>query len=393
MKISIPATKNPLHLTYCMNIHSGEEWPAVLAAVRTYACAVRDRLQLQGEFGLGLRLSAKAATTLEQGHKLNEFKKVLRENRLYVFTINGFPYGQFHGVPVKENVYAPDWSTSDRLEYTKSLVRILTELLPANVPGSISTLPGTYGREISPAKYNAILKNLLDAACYCHDIAIAKQRDCCLAIEPEPGCLWETTDDLIRLFTEDLPNYATKAGSNPLAQTADRLGVCLDTCHMAVLYEDIPGAVARLQKHEIPIAKVQLSAGLICRNQAGALRQLESFDEPVYLHQCAVKTSAGILRYPDLEAALKAARGLDQWDEVRTHFHVPLFVDHYGQLYSTGKLLSPEFFDLMRSGICRNLEVETYSFSVLPERYRADAVTENITKELEWVCQKLSRSG
>lgn len=393
MKISIPAKKNFIHLTYCMNIHPGEEWPAVLDAVRTYARAVRDRLQLQGQFGLGLRLSAKAATTLEQGHKLNEFKKVLRDNRLYVFTINGFPYGQFHGVPVKENVYAPDWSTSDRLEYTKSLVRILTDLLPENVPGSISTLPGTYGRDIAPAKYHAIVKNLLDAACYCHDVASAKQRDCCLAIEPEPGCLWENTDDLIRLFSEDFPNYATRSGSNPSDRVGDGLGVCLDTCHMAVLYEDIPGAVARLQKHNIPIAKIQLSAGLICRNQPGSLKQLESFDEPVYLHQCAVKTSAGVRRYADLKAALKAVRGLDQWDEIRTHFHVPLFVENYGELYSTGSLLSPDFFELVRSGICQNLEVETYSFSALPERYRSDEVTENITKELDWVCQKLNRSG
>ena len=55
------------------------------------------------------------------------------EQNLYVFTINGFPYGCFHGARVKENVYVPDWRTPERRDYTNLLADILADLLPRNL--------------------------------------------------------------------------------------------------------------------------------------------------------------------------------------------------------------------------------------------------------------------
>ena len=371
-----------------MNIHPGEDWQSVLDAVKTYAPAVRARLKHDGPFGLGLRLSAEAAATLEQGDNVPAFRDHLADHGLYAFTINGFPYGQFHGTRVKEHVYEPDWSTAERLDYTRRLVRILTALLPEDVPGSISTLPGTYGRNIPAEARAAILRNLLDAGTYCAEVSEGNGRECRLAIEPEPGCLWESTEDLVRLFAVDLPRESKTTGAAN-ATVRRGLGVCLDTCHMAVLYEDIPEAMRRLTEHEIPIAKIQLSAGLICPNDAEALKQLESFDEPVYLHQCAVRSVQSMLRFADLHNALSAVAELDEWNEMRTHFHVPLFADRYGALRSTGTLLGSEFFDLVKSATCRNLEVETYSFQALPEQHRSDNVIENVAKELGWVLGQL----
>ena len=58
---------------------------------------------------------------------------------LYVFTINGFPYGAFHGQRVKEEVYLPDWRDEERLRYTDSLAWLLADLLPELVAAASST--------------------------------------------------------------------------------------------------------------------------------------------------------------------------------------------------------------------------------------------------------------
>ena len=120
----------PFHLTYCTNIHAADGWEGVYANLKQYATALKARFSPSAPFGVGLRLSAREASELLEGDRLREFRAFLDREGLYVALINGFPYGPFHGTPVKANVYAPDWRDEARVDYTIDLIRILQALLP-----------------------------------------------------------------------------------------------------------------------------------------------------------------------------------------------------------------------------------------------------------------------
>src|SRR5271167_1900531 len=133
-----------LHLAYCTNIHRGEDWRETYESLKQYTLAVRREVCPDKPYAIGLRLSNRAAVELSDAAKLREFKNWLEQNDCYVFTINGFPFGQFHGARVKEQVYLPDWTSPERLSYTNLLFDLLGELVPPNVEGSVSTLPGSF---------------------------------------------------------------------------------------------------------------------------------------------------------------------------------------------------------------------------------------------------------
>ena len=138
-----------LHLAYCTNVHRGESWAETFRALETYALAVRAQVCPQKPFAIGLRLSERAAVDLSEGDALLQFQRWLEKNNCYVFTINGFPYGNFHDARVKEKVYQPDWTSPERVAYTNLLFDLLAQLLPAGIEGSVSTLPGTF-KEFHP---------------------------------------------------------------------------------------------------------------------------------------------------------------------------------------------------------------------------------------------------
>ena len=138
-----------LHLAYCTNIHRGETWAETFAALQTYALAVRERVCPHAPYGLGLRLSHVAARELSEPGTLTAFQRWLAAQSCYVFTINGFPYGQFHGGRVKEQVYQPDWTTPERLAYTNLLFDLLARLVPDGVAGRVSTHREAVSRELS----------------------------------------------------------------------------------------------------------------------------------------------------------------------------------------------------------------------------------------------------
>jgi len=391
---------NPLHLTYCLNIHPGEHWADVLGAVRGHACEVRNRLGWTGPFGLGLRLGSVAAHELMEAGRLAEFKVFLAAEGLYVFTLNGFPYGRFHGTRVKEKVYAPDWASTERQDYTAWLTCILAELLPEGVAGSISTVPGAYrtSRGQGAAAHDNILLGLGRAAAACDEVFRETGRHIRIAIEPEPDCLWDTTDQVIELFTRDLPGRGATllAGDLLIEEPAARqilgahLGVCLDVCHQAVLFERPAESLRRLLAAGVPVAKIQVSAAPTCRTTPAALRQLRAFVDPVYLHQsCLRDARGGLRRFADLPEALAAAGDAGPECELRTHFHIPLCVAKAGSLGSTRRLLDRRFFDLVRGGASPHIEVETYTFDVLPEGLRRHGVDDNIVAELRWILAKL----
>lgn len=372
----------PLYLTYCLNIHPGETFAENLAAIRQHAVAVKQRILPASPFGLGLRLGAAAAEALRAPAARRALRAELEALGLYAFTINGFPYGQFHGTRVKENVYAPDWRTRERRDYTCLLADILADLLPDGVNGSISTLPGSFKPWIhKEADVRAMAQNL--AACARHLATLREKtgREIHVGLEPEPFCFLETTDEVLKFFAGPL----AAAGERDAVQR--HLGVCLDTCHVALQFESPLEALRRYRAAGIRVSKIQISAALETdAAQAGALRL---FDEPVYLHQTKARFKNGeLLAWPDLPDALPAIAGNDALEAVRVHFHVPLFWEGRVPLRSTATDLNMEFFREVCAAT-EHLEVETYTFSVLPEVMRAGGVVECICRELEWVWRKL----
>lgn len=405
----------PLHLTYCLNIHPGETWAENFAAIRTHALKVRDRLAGGKPFGLGLRLSAVAARELRDPPRIAAFRAFLQDESLYAFTINGFPYGKFHQASVKENVYRPDWQEPRRREYTIQLADILAALLPEGVPGSISTVPGSYKAWITGGdsgamllsseacpdrRIKAMVANLADVASYLAQTRLRTGRDICLALEPEPDCYIETTPEAVAFFQGPLMEHgvAHLKGAGLSARDAENclrnhIGICLDTAHAAVEFEDLAQCVWQLQQVGVRIGKVQLSAALSMKPTPAAMKRLADFNDPVYLHQVkAIESDGSIGCYRDLPEALADAPSRAAGRQLRVHFHVPLFCDSITPLKSTAALMNAEFWSLLKSGATSHAEIETYTFSVLPLDLQDADVTDSIVREYQWVLEKMRSS-
>jgi hypothetical protein len=342
-----------LHLTYCTNIHPAVGWEAVQDSLRAHAPALKARLSPDAPFGIGLRLSGAESAELLEGTRLADFRAWLDAEGLYVFTLNGFPHGAFHGQPVKADVHAPDWRTEERVAYTLRLAEILAALVPDGMEGTISTNPLSYKPWLDDEGWALATRNIVRAAGELRASGVA------LAIEPEADGALATVDELIAWWPDDLE--AT---------------VCFDACHSAVAYEEPEAALDALDAAGIRVGKAQLSAALTV--PAGAREQLRAFADPIYLHQV---TERGSRRsWPDLPEAL-SANGSEEW---RVHFHVPIFVERYGALESTQEHLRRCIARVRTS----HLEIETYTWDVLPADLKASSV-DSIAREYEWVLDVL----
>jgi hypothetical protein len=364
------------HLTYCTNIHPGESWAEVEANLVRHVVAVKARVSPDAPFGVGLRLSARAAHELAGG-ALGRLQRLLADHQLYVFTINGFPYGPFHGAPVKDTVYRPDWLEPERVAYTDQLADLLAQLLPDGVDGSISTVPGCFRARGDASALPAIADNLQRCAAHLAGLERTTGKRITLAIEPEPCCLIETLDEAIALFTDHL------RGDPHLRH----LGVCLDACHAAVEYEDLPAALARLGAAGVPIAKLQLSAGLrLAPVDAERRRAVARFADPIYLHQVVARRGRELARYTDLPDALADPAAADEW---RVHCHVPIVRAELGAFASTQDVLAELLAIQRRAPISSHLEVETYTWDVLPPELRDAPIADAVARELAWVIDRL----
>jgi len=415
--------ERPTHLGYCTNIHAGEDWATVFKELKFYLPQVRNKLDCQDPMGIGLRLSMRHLEALEQDDAFTDFQSWLLSNNHYVFTVNGFPYGAFHGVPVKEQVYRPDWTHPARLDYTCRLATLLTRLAPPDNYGSISTLPGTF-KAWAPGQEARIAEQLLQAAAHCVNLKHNTNITIAIALEPEPCCLLETVDDTIQFFNSWLQTDAAVARLSTLTGLSitsarkalyTHLGICHDVCHSAVEFEDPVRAIARLQGAGINIIKLQLSSALQITNvDETTLNQLEHFDEPVYLHQVVEQLDGQLTRYTDLgnaraafeqkkdrQAMAHSVQGSSALAvapehhlsgdnrEWRVHFHVPVFIERL-EYFSTTQPVLAELLDLQRhEGICRHLEVETYTWDVLPKAYQSVRLGDAIARELDWVRNRL----
>ena len=399
-----------VHLTYCSNIHPGESWAEVRVNLDRHVLAVRDRLSAPGDFGVGLRLSARAATELSEPAALAELQEFLARNGLYVFTINGFPYGTFHGTRVKEGVYLPDWRDPERLRYTNLLADLLADLLPASSPedtaieGSVSTVPGAFKPAMGgPQDVASMVEHLLLHVAHLVALRLRTGRLIALALEPEPHCFLETIDEVIDFFKRDLHGPAAVRRTMQLTglDTAtaaralhDHLGLCLDLCHAAVEFENAAESIRRLDESGIRILKLQISAGLRLPSlEAEAIEALKRFDDPVYLHQVVQQDASGLTRFADLPEAFAALQGSTTAREWRVHFHVPIFLDRLAPFASTQPFVREVLAMQRGRPVSAHLEVETYTWGVLPEPFRAGTIDESVARELSWVRAELASQG
>lgn len=390
------------HLTYCTNIHPGETWEEVRAALRTHLPGIAARIARGQPFAVGLRLSARAAAELDgQERAMEELLAVLSEANAYVPTLNGFPYGEFHRGAVKQAVYLPDWHDEARLDYTLTLARIAAKLATAR-PGSprnpsISTVPGCFRAAARPESVEQLGQRLRSAALGLARLEEETGVSVTLGLEPEPACLLETTDEGVTFLTSHVYSGATLAdearasgvGSSALVTAARRhVGLCLDTCHAAVGFESASEVVTRLRQEEVRVTKVQVTSALaLDAASPELLRELGRFDDGIYLHQVSVQTPSGVRRFVDLADALADPTLLGHpW---RVHFHVPVSEVRVGGLSTTRPFLEEILAAQHQLPLTDQLEVETYTYDVLPSSLRGDSVSDVICRELAWTQAQL----
>ena len=395
------------HLTYCSKVHPGHGWAQVWPQLQACVPRLKARLSPQAPFGLGVRLSASECEELLAGDRLPAFKDFLAAHDLYVFTLNGFPYGAFHGPRVKAEVFAPDWRDEARLDYTLRLVQVLQELLPPGLEGSISTSPLSYKPWLAPADKEALGLIARNLAALAHRLLEVRERSGLfihLDLEPEPDGLVETCAEVAAFYRDWLLPLggrwlADRAGLS-LARAQEALlahiQVCLDTCHLAVSYEDPEAALKSLADNGIKVGKVQVTSGwqaALPRDQAGLAelgRELAPFSRSPYLHQVrgrkndgsfepvwgplgSLAASPGCLR-PGVADSLSCARSLSSGMAALPP-----------PMPTTRAVLQL----LARHGFTRHLEIETYTWELLPGDLKMNLV-DFLEREYRWTLEALT---
>ncbi|MGC6467268.1 MAG: metabolite traffic protein EboE [Akkermansiaceae bacterium] len=365
------------HLAYCTNVHPAESWADTFRVIQTDVMAVRERVAKDQDFAIGLRLSAQAALDLLEGDELDRFEEWLNENHGYVFTINGFPYGAFHGTSVKENVYKPDWTKLSRLVYTEQLFSIIARLCPAESGGSVSTLPGSF-KEFQ-ADEELIFANLYSCALTIESLSKETGKDLHLGLEPEPLGHFENTEETIAFFERFFAWCDDQdLDADPVR---NHIGINYDTCHFALEFDDCHQSLKALTDAGLRISKIHLSNALSFNPQdPEALEAIKQFNEPTYLHQVILDTEP-LTRFKDLPEF----DGETTATEGRIHFHVPLYSEPLVPLASTLDHAEAALSYLREHpDCCAHLEIETYTWGVLPDHLQKP-LTDQITAEYEWV--------
>ncbi|MGV3763604.1 metabolite traffic protein EboE [Parapedobacter sp.] len=396
------------HLTYCTNIHGGEKWEDHFTLLRKHFPQIKQHVSPHHPMGLGLRLSDLASKALLDGGTLKELQNWLADEGGYVFTMNGFPFGDFHEDVVKAHVHAPDWTKPERLAYTKRLFDILARLLPEGMDGGVSTSPLAYrhGYNDAESKWQAMreraTQQIAEVALYLTQLHREQQKVLHLDIEPEPDGVLETGEEFIGWYTGELVPLGRELLVSVLGITATEaeeaikrhVRLCYDVCHFALGYENHRHVVDALAQHGIQVGKFQISAALkaslppdtTARQVIG--EAFMAFNEPTYLHQVIAKRADGqVRRFKDLPDAQAAVLD-EQSTEWRSHFHIPIFLEDLGTLQSTQSDIIEVLAIHQDRPLSGHLEVETYTWGVLPKRLQLP-IAESISRELHWVVNQL----
>lgn len=370
-------------LTYCTNVHPGETWDEIRNTIQIHLPAIKTKAGYTHKelFPIGLRLSAQAVNELlRHPEKRIEFSEWMQENGFELFTMNGFPYGTFHGTRVKENVFLPDWSSPERLAYTQGLFTLLHEWAAPGRDISVSTLPGSH--KTFKRKNTDLIPVIRKMGHFLEKMAQETGRDCHLGFEPEPLGHFDNTAQSIDFLEQVF------CGQKEEEALRKRLGITYDTCHFALQYESPAQALSLFARAGVRISKIQASNALaLDPREAGALDKLKSFDEPVYFHQVAIREEDNSLRlFSDLEPALKwAATQPSPGVEWRCHFHIPIGASPDAPLRDTNDhLIETILYQKEHPELTAHWEAETYTWGVLPLELRTD-LDEQISRELLWL--------
>ncbi len=328
--------------------------------------------QLGTPLAAGLWLAAPVIRELSAApDACRRFADGLQSRGLTCHTLNAFPFGDFHSPRVKENVYVPSWAERARLEYTLGAARTLAQLLPADTDGSISTVPLGYpGLDASPEFLPRCVDHLIAAADELRQIRSARGCTIRIGLEPEPCCWLDTTPSAIDFFTDQLWPAARERGCLEAVRT--HIGLCFDVCHQAVAFEDVGRSIAALDEAGVRLNKIHITCAIELRDPATdreAREVLARYAEPRYLHQTKARTTDGrVLTQFDLDAgfALEPPAEFLQAPIWRTHFHVPVDAERLGPLWTTRAELRAALSAVRRLSYAPHLEVETYTWDVMP---------------------------
>ncbi|GIV34489.1 MAG: sugar phosphate isomerase [Chitinophagales bacterium] len=391
-------------LTYCTNVHPAESWDETFTQLKRHLPVIKKAVAGTELFAVGLYLSDQASRQILQGEAIAAFRDWLHAEGCYILTMNGFPYGGFHQQRVKDKVYHPDWLQLERVHYTQRLFRILSALTPEAAEGSISTVPLSYkywyenedARKIACTKASLHLATI---AYELHTLHAEYGKFFHLDLEPEPDCFLENAEDVIHFFEYHLlpegKSFLKQKGFTAI-QAEDLLRrhiqLCYDVCHFSVKFQDPDQALKKIIAAGINIGKVQVSAALKAICTEDTLQEitdsLKPFDEPRYFHQSVIRNKSGQLKhYRDLGEALDNIQ--PDAEELRTHFHIPVFTHNYGRLHSTQQDILETFAVIKKHNLNPHFEAETYTWEVLPENLKTE-LSQCITRELKWIIQNLS---
>ncbi|HBB38759.1 MAG TPA: hypothetical protein DCZ33_00780 [Candidatus Aquiluna sp.] len=389
------------HLTYSTLVHAGDNWDQMRASVEEFVPKVKRRLGVEGKFGVSLRISGDSQKTLsESAQARSDLKKFLDGEGLYVFTINAFPYGPFKGQRVMERVYEPDWTTNQRVEYTKSIADILVDITDADTSPSIQTAPLAFAPNVSDENYIArFTTSVFEVLAHLYHLEARTGRRVKLSIEPEPACYLETTDETVAFFKERMHAPAgvaelAKIAQIPLSEAEGAikryLGIVFDIGHQSVGFEDIPQSLEKLVNAGIPIFKLQEAAALWVESLSlDIIPELRRFTDTIYLSQTSLKTAEGIVKYLNLGEALDAYEANPVPTEMRTHFHVPVFLEEIGPFKTTRFAVQQALAMHRKQPLSDHLEIETYTWDVLPAELKTGDIVDYVSRELEFVMKEL----
>lgn len=393
------------HLTYCSNIHTGEDWQHHFGILQESIPAIKKSVSPQNPMGIGLRLANQASIDLSDPGNLLALKRWLQESDCYVFTMNGFPYGGFHNVVVKDQVHAPDWTHQERVDYTIRLFHILAEILPEDLnEGGISTSPLSYrfwwneAQALEKATQKATL-NMLSVVDRLIDIREKTGKILHLDIEPEPDGILGNAADFISWYQHVLipigKAYLKEkhhiSEEEALEAIRTHIQMCYDVCHIAVAFEEPKSVLAQLHELGIKVGKIQISSAIkvdFSKNPLEKIKAIAQYNEASYLHQVVALMNDGTFReYLDLTEAIMDFEE-NKHREWRVHFHVPLFIDTYGLLTSTQSEIVKTLKIQKEQPFSNHLEIETYTWGVLPPEVQIP-LNESIAREIEWVQHNL----
>jgi sugar phosphate isomerase/epimerase len=387
-------TINTLPLSYCTNVHPGQTVAEVESGLREFTVPVRDNV---GDLAAGLWLARSVVDELMQtDDALNRFAETLSSAGLTCYTLNTFPFGNFHDARVKENVYLPDWASESRVQYTLDCARVLARLLPDDIAeGSLSTVPLGFKPFDHPDDFvDQCADRLIDLAQALAGLEADTGKKIRLAIEPEPFCIIETTLETLRFFSRLRERAADR---NSLDVVTECLGVCYDVCHQAVEFEDVADSIRELSAASIRINKLHISSAIRVERPGeneDARQALARYVEPRYLHQTMARLSDGsISRVVDLteDVALNPDSGFAGADEWRVHFHVPVNAESLGPLGTTRGDLKIALAQIPALDYAPHLEIETYTWEVLPDGGRT-ALVDGLTAEVNATRELITES-